>query len=113
HVRFADRLSVLVVGASADQPLLDLEFGDAFLVEAIDNLFEFGHNLGADAIARKEQKLERRHGPSRCVGESGSSARRFPTPAKGWTCGDRPRRNRLPVVWIEGVSAPAPCCGGG
>ena len=32
-----------------------------------DNLLEFGHNFGADAIAGKEQKLEGRHGPSRYV----------------------------------------------
>ena len=58
---------MLVVGAAADQAFLDLEIGDALAVEMIDNLLEFGHNLGADAIARKEQELESRHGPSRYV----------------------------------------------
>ena len=67
HVRVADRLSMRVVGAAADQAFLDLEFGDALAVEMIDNLLEFGHNLGADAIARKEQELESRHVPSRYV----------------------------------------------
>jgi hypothetical protein len=33
----------------------------------IDNLLEFGHNFGADAVARKKQELESRHDPSRCV----------------------------------------------
>ncbi len=61
----ADRLSMLVVGATADQSLFDLEFGDALAVEMIDNLLEFGHNFGADAVARKEQELESRHVPSR------------------------------------------------
>jgi hypothetical protein len=33
----------------------------------IDNLLELGHNLGANAVARKEQELESRHVPSRYV----------------------------------------------
>ena len=68
-----------VVGAAADQAFLDLEFGDALAIEMIDNLLEFGHNLGADAIARKEQELESRHVPSRYVrGKRGRVLDDFP-----------------------------------
>ena len=58
---------MLVVGAAADQSFFDLETGDALAIEMIDNLLEFGHNFGADAVARKEQELESRHVPSRYV----------------------------------------------
>ena len=72
HVSVADRFPVGVIGAPADQSLLDLEFGDALLVEAIDNLLEFGHNLGTDAVAREKQELESRHGSVTFMpGESG------------------------------------------
>ena len=63
----ADRLPVRVVRAAADQAFFDLEFGDALAIEMIDNLLEFGHDLGADAVAGKEQELESRHDPSRYV----------------------------------------------
>jgi hypothetical protein len=36
----------------------------------IDNLLEFGHNFGADAVAGKEQEVESRHVPSRDARES-------------------------------------------
>jgi hypothetical protein len=62
---------VRVIRAAADQPFFDLEFGDALAIEMIDNLLEFGHNLGANAIARKEKELESRHVPLRRVSVGG------------------------------------------
>ena len=56
-----------VVGATADQSLFDLELGDAFAPEMIDDLLDFGHNLRADSIAGEKKELQRLHVHSRCV----------------------------------------------
>ena len=68
---------------AADQAFFDLEFGDALAFEAIDNLLDFGHNLGANAVARKEEEFESRHVRSRCVrGKRGHVLDDFPAVRK-------------------------------
>ena len=46
-----------VIAASADQPLLDVEAGDAGLAEKRDQPFDLGHDFGADTVAGKKEKL--------------------------------------------------------
>ena len=44
-----------VVGAAADEVLLDVE-GQAVGVEPADDLPDLGHDLGADAVAGEDEK---------------------------------------------------------
>ena len=50
-----------VVGRAADQRFLGLEPGDPALVHPGDHALDLAHDLGADAIAGEEQKIDRGH----------------------------------------------------
>ena len=56
HVLLGDRGAVLVVGAAADETGLELEVGKLLAVEPGDELFDLGHDLGADAVAGEEEE---------------------------------------------------------
>src|SRR5208337_1473305 len=53
HVGFADRAPMSVVGAVPDEAFYDLELRNSLAGEAVDDLFELSHHLGADAVARQ------------------------------------------------------------
>ena len=67
HVRLADGLTVSVVGAAADQALLDLEPRASLAREKRCDLLDFGHHFGSDAVAGKQEKFVGGH-ESPCVG---------------------------------------------
>ncbi len=53
--RIGQRHAVGIVGRAADQPLADIEAGDAALVEKLHHARHLAHDLGADAVARQDQ----------------------------------------------------------
>ena len=55
HGLVGDRDLVRVVAAAADQPFLGREPGDALVVEESDQLFDLGHDFGADAVAGRAE----------------------------------------------------------
>ena len=52
-----------IIGAAADQPLLDLEMSEPAAVKKRDDFFDFGHDFGTDAVAGQEKEFEGCHGP--------------------------------------------------
>ena len=62
---------MLVVGAAADEAGLDREIGELLAVEPGDQLFDLGHDLGADAVAGEEEELL-----GHCADLAGSRMRR-------------------------------------
>jgi hypothetical protein len=68
HGLVGDRDLVGVVGTAADQSVLGLERAHAVGVHPRDQLFDLGHDLGADAVAGEQKELVGRHGwMPRCV----------------------------------------------
>ncbi len=61
HVRFADRRAMCIIGLAADEALFDLEMGDARLCQPSRDLFDLGHNLGANAVSRKDEEFVLSH----------------------------------------------------
>ena len=57
HGGVRDRLAMGVIGAAADEILLDFELSAAGLAEPCDHAFDLGHDLGADAVAGKEKQF--------------------------------------------------------
>ncbi len=62
HVGVADRRPVRVIGRAADEALLDLEPGEALGLKMRDDLFDLGHDFGADAVAGKKEEMIGGHG---------------------------------------------------
>ena len=56
-----------IIGAAADEPLLDLETGEAAATKKRHDFFDFGHDFRADAVAGQEKELEGCHGPPHWV----------------------------------------------
>ncbi len=61
HVGIADRGLVNVIGGAADKAFFDFEMDNSFAREPSGDFLDLGHDLGADAVARKNEKLIMSH----------------------------------------------------